>query len=459
MYEEDNKMKISWGKQILNLILLAIIIIILVIIFIKVIEPKRQDDSLNQGFYVNNIMNMKKVALDYFKDSKLPENVGKTNSLSLREMLEQKLLTDFTDHGKKCNLEDSYIQVTKTADLAYALKVNLVCNDYSDYIISSIEKEDCNVITETNNNNTNNSTQQNINNSNNNNKTNNKNNSSSKNNQKDVDIDIEVNCPNNKCDNNSNNNNNNNNEETPKKVLYYKYQKYSDWMPGYSNEANTENKKLEVNYTSYCKVNNGTIYYNNFITSIEPNNYKYTLRFTNFTASDLVYVDTGVLDEFINIKTSSYYSNDDYTNFLNLSTYGYQINNNSYQPMITSSWQFQEASLKSSNFTFTVSKPYKMNNNYYLDITLNVKNLDKVIPYYDYTLRKNIYLTPIKINYEYSLKRDCVTDYDENWFNHPNTLVANSWSKEEYQHRTISYTWSTKDKLDGWTYTGISEYR
>ena len=84
---------------------------------------------------------MKNVAFEYYTKSKLPEKVGSTEKLTLGEMLDKKLLIDFTDNGKVCSLDNSYIQATRTLEDNYALKVNLECGKKSDYILANIEKE------------------------------------------------------------------------------------------------------------------------------------------------------------------------------------------------------------------------------------------------------------------------------------------------------------------------------
>ena len=60
--------------------------------------------------YITNINTMKDAAFEYFTVSKLPENIGGTAELTLGQMVNQKLLIDFTNDGDICDLDESYIE-------------------------------------------------------------------------------------------------------------------------------------------------------------------------------------------------------------------------------------------------------------------------------------------------------------------------------------------------------------
>jgi hypothetical protein len=138
MYEESNRNILSgWLGFILKLVLLAIFVFILCWLFTRNSGNKV---VLEKNYFGENITSMKEAAMEYYTSSKLPAKVGETKKISLNEMLNQKLLVDFTDNGKQCNTSESYTQVTKTADNNYALKVSLTCGKESDYIVTTIEK-------------------------------------------------------------------------------------------------------------------------------------------------------------------------------------------------------------------------------------------------------------------------------------------------------------------------------
>ena len=144
MYEESNRSVFNGGllSLILRLLLLAIFVFILCWLFTR--NSATVIRETNSSF-ASNISTMKEAAFEYFTTDKLPENVGGTEKLSLTQMLNQKLLIDFTDNGKDCDTNDSFVQATKTADENYALKVSLTCDKQSDFIVTTIEKPNLNV--------------------------------------------------------------------------------------------------------------------------------------------------------------------------------------------------------------------------------------------------------------------------------------------------------------------------
>ena len=83
-----------------------------------------------------NVQTMKEAAIGYYTTSRLPINIGDTDIMTLRDMLSEKLILSFLDsNNKQCDLDNSYVQITKQAD-EYVLKVNLVCPaSKSDYIL------------------------------------------------------------------------------------------------------------------------------------------------------------------------------------------------------------------------------------------------------------------------------------------------------------------------------------
>jgi len=83
-----------------------------------------------------NVQTMKEAAISYYTTSRLPGKVGDSKKMTLREMLNEKLILSFLDSdNKQCDLDNSFVEITKVTD-EYTLKVNLVCPaSKSDYII------------------------------------------------------------------------------------------------------------------------------------------------------------------------------------------------------------------------------------------------------------------------------------------------------------------------------------
>ncbi|HIS12502.1 MAG TPA: hypothetical protein IAB40_05260, partial [Candidatus Onthocola stercoravium] len=149
MYEEGNrKLSLNWGSLAIKLGILAVVVFVVCLIVTRFTgnnNNSSSSDSLAMGNteYITNITSMKDAAFEYFTPSKLPEKVGGTEKLTLSQMLNQKLLIDFTQDGDVCDINSSYVQTTKTADGNYALKVSLDCGDKSDFIVTTIEEDTC----------------------------------------------------------------------------------------------------------------------------------------------------------------------------------------------------------------------------------------------------------------------------------------------------------------------------
>lgn len=125
----------SW---IINL-LLGLIAILVIVLVIYWLFPMPELNTFYDKVFNENIQTMKTAARDYYTVNRLPQNVGETTRMTLAEMENNKLIIPFVDKdNKKCDTNNSYIQVTKTLDNEYALKVQLACGDKIDYIIDTI---------------------------------------------------------------------------------------------------------------------------------------------------------------------------------------------------------------------------------------------------------------------------------------------------------------------------------
>lgn len=92
-------------------------------------------EMVHDALFNENVMMMKDAATSYYTKSRLPEKVGDSKTLTLREMLDNKLILSFVDsNGNQCDLDESYVKITKMDD-EYRMKVNLTCSSKSDYIM------------------------------------------------------------------------------------------------------------------------------------------------------------------------------------------------------------------------------------------------------------------------------------------------------------------------------------
>ena len=83
----------------------------------------------------NNIRNIKEAAISYFTNERLPQTVGDTVKITLKEMKDKKLVLNVIDGSNKlCSDDKTYVEVTKDED-EYVMKIFLSCSDMEDYIL------------------------------------------------------------------------------------------------------------------------------------------------------------------------------------------------------------------------------------------------------------------------------------------------------------------------------------
>jgi len=102
-------------------------------------------ESIYGKLFADNIESMKIAAKDYFTNDKLPVKKGDKVTLTLKEMLDKKLLLELKDsNNNTCDVEKSYVEVTKM-DNDYQMKVQLTCSEQSDYVLVTLGCHDlCN---------------------------------------------------------------------------------------------------------------------------------------------------------------------------------------------------------------------------------------------------------------------------------------------------------------------------
>lgn len=468
MYEEGNKhLSFNWKSLVIKLVILVVIIFLAGWIIIKV-TGKSNNNSNNtlaasDKDYITNISSMKTAAFEYYTTSKLPTKVGETDKLTLTQMLNQKLLIDFTEDGKTCDTDASYIQVTKTADGNYALKVSLTCGKKSDFIVTTIENKNI-----TSNGNIDPTTVPSNNTSTNTNKTNtsstNKGSSSSSSSSSKTTtttvkttVNVKFNCSTSCCSTNCTIGGDK--TDTPAKVREYKYKKYSDWSYGYSYNENAENKKKKVTTYNYCLETTKTYRSTGYVTEgTNPHTYTYELQFLDIDPYRVNDSTIGVIN-----SSKSYYGSSlaDYRAYMadkKKSNYLYMTGNTGkYDVRIPDEYIYRNSSLKSNNFTFNVSGIRLVNGVYRATVTVNFKNYYGVTPYYSSNLGKNVYFVPLKFDVSYADRYNCVRDLESNKWNYSNHYMTDPYTTTEWMHRTVEYKWSTSTKLSGWEYTG--EYR
>ena len=136
MYYDDNnvKLKIDWKNLVLKLVLIILAVLLIIWIF-----PMPKLDTFYNKVYNDNLNTMKDASEKYFTSDKLPSKTGDSITLKLQDMLDKKLVTNFTDkNNNQCSNTNSYATVTKTDSSNYVLKVQLACDEKTDYILENL---------------------------------------------------------------------------------------------------------------------------------------------------------------------------------------------------------------------------------------------------------------------------------------------------------------------------------
>lgn len=131
---------------VVKVLIKFLIIIGAIFVLVWLFPTKQSLNPLYQDVFRNNINSMKDAAETYFTNERLPKNVGDKVKLTLKEMQDMNLVLPFIDrYGKECDLNNSYVEITKT-ETEYELKVNLVCSKEESFIIEHLGCTDkCNV--------------------------------------------------------------------------------------------------------------------------------------------------------------------------------------------------------------------------------------------------------------------------------------------------------------------------
>ncbi len=134
MYQERSSI-FSVKKVILAILIMVLVFFILMWLFPTKGYLTNNEKSANIAkTFSDNITLMKNAALSYYTDERLPEKTGDKEKMTLSDMIDNHLITELVDSNNKiCNLKKSYVEITKE-ETEYLMKINLSCDDKTDYI-------------------------------------------------------------------------------------------------------------------------------------------------------------------------------------------------------------------------------------------------------------------------------------------------------------------------------------
>ena len=116
-------------------LIVKILLVLLFIFLLMWLLPMPNLNPFYDKIFTENMESMKDAAKGYYTVSRLPKNEGESSKLTLKDMIDNKMIIEFTDSkGNKCDVNKSYVEVTKK-DGEYTFKTNLSCGSDEDYVI------------------------------------------------------------------------------------------------------------------------------------------------------------------------------------------------------------------------------------------------------------------------------------------------------------------------------------
>ncbi len=115
--------KINYKQLSLRLSLLLLVMMSVIFLLSRI---NKQNTQINEKFD-ENIMLITNAVIESLEEKDLPINIGNSVFFTLNE-IKTDLFHEIKDENNDlCNIEESYINITKTAEMEYTLKIYLKC--------------------------------------------------------------------------------------------------------------------------------------------------------------------------------------------------------------------------------------------------------------------------------------------------------------------------------------------
>lgn len=119
-------------------LIVKVLVVIIFVFLLMWLFPFPKMTPVYDRLFADNIDSMKDAAKGYYTTARMPKDVGDKQSITLSEMIQQKMVLPLIDsEGKTCDGNSSYVEVTKM-DNEYLMKINLSCSTRSDYVVEHI---------------------------------------------------------------------------------------------------------------------------------------------------------------------------------------------------------------------------------------------------------------------------------------------------------------------------------
>lgn len=134
----ESEKRINWLSLFIKIIIVFIFLLIIIWLISKIINNNKLSET-----FKNNINNMEKVSIEYFKSIDLPLEKEQSIKITLEELIEKKLIISVNNETEnKCNLKDSYSEIKREKD-KYIVNTTLECGKEKETISSHFSLKDC----------------------------------------------------------------------------------------------------------------------------------------------------------------------------------------------------------------------------------------------------------------------------------------------------------------------------
>lgn len=122
--KKDNKIIYSILPKFGLICLFFFLFIFCISRFGKVVSKQYNENEFN-----TNLTYIKKEMLDFYGTGNIPQNIGDSSSLSLEELIDQNIIEKSKiENVDNCDLQNSYVTLTKVRDKTYTLKIYVNCD-------------------------------------------------------------------------------------------------------------------------------------------------------------------------------------------------------------------------------------------------------------------------------------------------------------------------------------------
>lgn len=134
----ESEKRINWLSLFIKIVIIFIFVLIIIWLISKIVGNTKLSET-----FTNNINNMEKVSIEYFKIIDLPLKKGKKIKITLEELIEKELIvSESGESDSSCDAQKSYSEITREKD-KYIVKTTLKCGKEKDTIKTNFSLKDC----------------------------------------------------------------------------------------------------------------------------------------------------------------------------------------------------------------------------------------------------------------------------------------------------------------------------